>query len=921
MSNKLEKKTNTTLKKQETSNEIIDINHIISIYENQLNILYQSLSRKTSKTEWVDCNFPNLLFNYEDNSSLPKNWLLPSENNRKKTLSTNKNEELCIKTNLTKGDSFYLQTGNLDINTPPTEKTAWAISRNRQHQIHVDATYGEERLNCAIFIIQYDEKKRLTTKFQEIYQGKNKIDFITTAESKYISIAFRFKGAGELRIKPIKIIAEEMLPNNQMTLNNNMHECHNILEKRAQELYIAFKNKINALPDAPILQKNKNDELKSKLATALYEKRKIEKSLNYRLGKTIAEIKNSNLLEILKVPQKLIKIRAAQRKGKFNFPALNKKIQEDLLASVGIFEDNLDNKEITWPAFEPKAKLRNQEMNVVCITDKFTYECFRYEANFIPLSKDNWQAEIDSNKPSMFFIESAWNGNNGEWMYTMASYKKHLGEPLRNAIAYCKSLNIPVVFWNKEDPTNYDVFIDVAADCDYIFTTDGNLIEKYIARVGHNRIYPLAFAAQPAIHNPIRDKRKKLPLYDICFAGSWYNQAHDTRRVQTEIVLDGAMKKHQLHIYDRMLHAEKHRESRIFPLKYQPFIVGSLNYEQMITAYRQYKVFLNINTVQDSPTMFSRRVFELLACGTPVISTPSIGMEEMLGEHVHIVKNHEDTESKLNTLLSSDIERERLGHLAARFCLQKHSYQQRFAHIASTVGLDMKEGTGDLVSVIMCTNRPKNIEIMLENYKRQNHNNKELIIILNNDEYSLVDINLKLKNIPNSRAFQLSQDKTLGDCLNEGVKHAKGDYIAKLDDDDIYGVNYLTDALLAFNFSGADIVGKDTFYCYFESKNIMVIKRENQDNRYSDFVAGATLVIKRAVFEKVQFHSRNRGEDTNFLKDCKDNNFIIYSSDKYNFINMRYANVNMHTWTIDDEENLKNCTIIQEGYNNALSGI
>ena len=154
---------------------------------------------------------------------------------------------------------------------------------------------------------------------------------------------------------------------------------------------------------------------------------------------------------------------------------------------------------------------------------------------------------------------------------------------------------------------------------------------------------------------------------------------------------------------------------------------------------------------------------------------------------------------------------------------------------------------------------------------------------------------------------------TLGDCLNFGVEKADGDYIAKMDDDDIYGENYLSDSLLALNFSGADVVGKDSYFCYVESKDVMAIKQPNKDNRYSDFISGGTLVIRKHVFEKVRFHSRNRGEDTNFLKDCKSNRFLIYSSDKYNFIQMRYSNTSAHTWTIEDEEYLKNCTIVAEG--------
>lgn len=419
-----------------------------------------------------------------------------------------------------------------------------------------------------------------------------------------------------------------------------------------------------------------------------------------------------------------------------------------MLESVGVYNEVKHDNEISWPVFESHAHLRNQHINVVTICDKFTYECFRYEANFIPLTKQNWKSEIDESHPVMLFLESAWNGNNGEWTYTMVSYKKHLGDPLRKVIKYCQSKNIPVVFWNKEDPTNYEVFIDVAADCDYIFTTDGNILEKYKSRVGHNRVYALPFAAQPAIHNPIRDKNKKLPVYEVCFAGSWYNNGHDTRRAQTEIVLDGTAHR-ELHIYDRMLHETKHRESRIFPEKYQPFIVCSLDYEQMLTAYRQYKLFLNINTVQDSPTMFSRRVFEILACGTPVVSTHSDGMKAMLGNHVHIVNNKDEAKNIVQQLLKSDLRREILGHQAARHCLLYHSYEKRFKQILNTVGINTSPLKDDKISIIICTNRLQNIDMLIDNYQRQSHENKELLLILNNDDFDIDLIKNKTRGIPN----------------------------------------------------------------------------------------------------------------------------------------------------------------------------
>ena len=57
---------------------------------------------------------------------------------------------------------------------------------------------------------------------------------------------------------------------------------------------------------------------------------------------------------------------------------------------------------------------------------------------------------------------------------------------------------------------------------------------------------------------------------------------------------------------------------------------GSLTYTQMLSAYRAYAVFLNVSSVVDSPSMLPRRVIEVLACGTPVVSTPTPATDRLL---------------------------------------------------------------------------------------------------------------------------------------------------------------------------------------------------------------------------------------------------------------------------------------------------
>lgn len=914
MSTRLAKK-NYRKNKLAPHQENNQLNTVFSIYDGHLDYLYRQLARKADKIEWVEQSYPQLSFRNISNIENADAWLLPSDNDRNKKISVDKNGVATLTMDLVDGDSFYLQTGSMNINGLPLKKEAWRINGSHRYQVIVDAQYGEQRPDCAMFFIQYDEEKRIAHKFQQVYNGLNRIEFETVPDAHYFSIAFRFKGQGTLSIKPLKIIAEEMLPVNAITLENcqSAEEIARVFELKAKALTSAFEKRIHALPDSPMVQKTNLEALKDKLATALYEKQQVEKSLYYRLGKTLAEAKRNKLSGLLSLPQKLIKIRAAKRKGKFEHSPMDSSIRQQLLEQVGIFNEARLNDEITWPAFEPRARLRNQHINVVSISDKFTYECFRYEANFIPLTKKNWKAEIDAANPVLFFVESAWNGNDGEWTYTMASYKKHLGDPLREAIKYCQSKNIPVVFWNKEDPTNYDVFIDVAADCDFIFTTDGGIVNKYKARVGHDRVYPLAFAAQPAIHNPIRDKRKKLPTYEACFAGSWYNNGHDTRRIQTEIVLDGAMHR-ELHVYDRMLHATKHRESRIFPAKYQQFIVGSLSYDQMVTAYRQYKLFLNINTVQDSPTMFSRRVFEILACGTPVVSTTSTGMRNLLKNHAISVENSEQARDQINKIINDEQYRTQIGHLAARYTLVNHCYSNRFEEILKKLKLQPKlDETAPLVSIVMCTNRPHNIDMMLKNYEHQNYVNKELIIVINTFDCDIEIIKNKTKHIENAKVIQLQDELSLGECLNRSIEISKGDVIAKLDDDDIYGGHYISDSILALNYSGAEVIGKDSHYAYVESMDATYLIREGRDCRYSDFIIGASLIIKRSVFEKVTFHNKNRGEDSQFLSDCNAAGIEIYSSDKYNYITIRSKDIKNHTWQIEDEKFIKKARFVCKG--------
>jgi cellulose synthase/poly-beta-1,6-N-acetylglucosamine synthase-like glycosyltransferase len=205
-----------------------------------------------------------------------------------------------------------------------------------------------------------------------------------------------------------------------------------------------------------------------------------------------------------------------------------------------------------------------------------------------------------------------------------------------------------------------------------------------------------------------------------------------------------------------------------------------------------------------------------------------------------------------------------------------------------------------VVSVITCTIREDFIENVFQNFLQQNWINKELIIILNKDSMSIDKWIKRAQDYPNIRVFQLHEKATLGDCLNFGILKSKYDIIAKFDDDDYYGPNYLTSAMNAFKNEQVSIVGKSSLFIYFKNKKALVFV-PGEENSFADSVAGATLVFRKEVFDKVPFEKVNRAEDYFFIDQAKKCGYSIFALDHKDFAVIRH-NAENHTWKVSDED-------------------
>ncbi len=546
-------------------------------------------------------------------------------------------------------------------------------------------------------------------------------------------------------------------------------------------------------------------------------------------------------------------------------------------------------------------------VKVGSILDEFTHECLAPEVALIPLDSDVSPDQLRD--LDLILVESAWRGNAGRWSYVLNRFEQH-GDQLRSVLEQAERLEIPTAFWNKEDPVAFDLFLPAARAFDHVFTTDDNMVPRYRAALGSDQIATMAFAAQPALHNPVGRPRGDDVLQRLCFAGSWRGDKYDARRRDFETLLTPPLERGLLDIYDRYANGNVADQ---FPEPYRSAVVGQLPYRELNAAYRRYAAFLNVNSVSDSPTMFSRRVFELLACGTPVISTPALGIEELLGETALITDTQRRTDELVEWVLTEHEDRDRHAHVGYRLVHTEHTYGQRIANLLDRVGVPTPPARRR-VSIICSSNRPEHLQNVIASYTSQTYEDKEMIFVANSSRFDEDAFTRLEREVPGCRILRIDESASLGQCLNEALAVAEGEYFAKFDDDDLYGPNYLADLMLAFRYSGAAVVGKQSYYAYLHGTDETVVRFPGREFCDAPRVVGGTLVVDRSQVEGLAFTEvHGPGTDSLFLEEVRAQGSSIFSADRYNFCQVRQADPSEHTWKIDDEEFLQSCRSIGSG--------
>jgi hypothetical protein len=325
-------------------------------------------------------------------------------------------------------------------------------------------------------------------------------------------------------------------------------------------------------------------------------------------------------------------------------------------------------------------------LKIALVADYFTTACLSAECRIRSLTPQNYEEVIRSWRPDFIFVESAFHGHQQTWRYLLARQPKlfRLGPPkaVGRLLALARDLGIPAVFWNKDDGSFFEDFIDLAKSFDHVFTTDAGCVERYRQCLpAAGAVHVLSMPYQPAFHffSGFSFTRR-----EACFAGSYYKRILGQRRQFLDMIFgaceDSSLR---LNVFDRN-HGRFSRWLEFeFPAEGQLVVHPGVPYPETSALYKSHAVSLNVNSVTDSGTMCSRRLLEILACGGIAVTNRSPAVDLHFRDYCHVVETRAEAGELFARLKHGpsleDLERAEAG---AAYVRSAHTWEHRLEELS-----------------------------------------------------------------------------------------------------------------------------------------------------------------------------------------------------------------------------------------------
>lgn len=231
---------------------------------------------------------------------------------------------------------------------------------------------------------------------------------------------------------------------------------------------------------------------------------------------------------------------------------------------------------------------------------------------------------------------------------------------------------------------------------------------------------------------------------------------------------------------------------------------------------------------------------------------------------------------------------------------QRREAMERFGGFFELAGFAEDQGRRLLpkVSAVLSTMRPDRVSAVVEALAAQRYPHLEIIVAVHGAEAPLPG---ELEDaIKAADATVLLHDRAtpFGAVLADAARHASGDLIVKIDDDDVYGPQVIGDLVLAYLYSSADMVGKTTEYLYLEALG-HTVHRTFTTEAYHYQLAGGAMMLSTAMLNEVGgWRPTPNSTDRSVLIRVGNAGGIGYRTTSLGYVYIRHADG--HTWKRDE---------------------
>ncbi|WP_167880535.1 glycosyltransferase family A protein [Nocardioides guangzhouensis] len=245
--------------------------------------------------------------------------------------------------------------------------------------------------------------------------------------------------------------------------------------------------------------------------------------------------------------------------------------------------------------------------------------------------------------------------------------------------------------------------------------------------------------------------------------------------------------------------------------------------------------------------------------------------------------------------ISTDLRREEHSIRLRRAALAEHSTLAWRTRLASRAGVPFRPQPR--TSVLLATMRPGKLAFALRQFGRQRGVDAELVLVT----HGFTADESRVRDVIGDRPATLvpkPREAMFGDVLNAGVDAAAGDVIVKMDDDDWYGPDFLSDLLWARHYSGADVTGMPAEFVYLEGSD-RTIRRTDESERHAKFIAGGTMLLPRGLLRELGgFRKVRRSVDANLLAALQAARSQVYRTQGLGYV--LHRSPGGHTWDPGD---------------------